>query len=188
MTCIVAMRDLDGRFIVGSDTRGMDPETFRYQRCEDKVFVTPSRPILIGVAGSYRVLQILKRTRWNLRQQDADDVTISNVIDTVRNTLQINGIQRERDGVPVMPSTSIVVAFNTECFVISEDYSAHKASEYCSIGSGSDYALGAIHCMIGTIDVRELLVRSLKTATTFDASVGGPFLIHGHDGRKTLVE
>ena len=49
----------------------------------------------------------------------------------------------------------------------------HK--EYCAIGSGSQYAFGALHVLYPQLaSARQIAIQAVEAATRFDDGCGGP--------------
>lgn len=175
MTCIVAVNSSPG-FVVAADSRGMDPDTFAYQQCDSKIFAYDGvrTKLIIAVAGSYRMMQVVRKF-LDLGSEPKSIIEVSNA---VRKLLKNYGMSRERDGVDVMPNgSSMIVVDGDKAFVMLEDYSTFSVEKYAAIGSGAQFALGAMHATFHANPALDVAKAGITAAIDHDASVGYPIQI-----------
>lgn len=74
---------------------------------------------------------------------------------------------------------SFLVANRKGIFKVSSDTSVSEFREYAAIGSGGDYAYGAMHCLYdGERNPRTIAQRAVEAGIEFDAYCGGEVLVH----------
>ncbi|MCU0555117.1 MAG: hypothetical protein MUF17_10205 [Syntrophales bacterium] len=72
-----------------------------------------------------------------------------------------------------------LVAGRSGIFYVSANMSVHKFERYYAIGSGCDYALGAIHVLYDCdLSAKDICHRALSAAIDMDVHCGGPPEIH----------
>jgi len=70
--------------------------------------------------------------------------------------------------------SSFLIANRNGIYKVSPDMDVSRFDQYFAIGSGADYALGALHALYPTVeDAEELARRALETASDFDVYCGG---------------
>jgi ATP-dependent HslUV protease subunit HslV len=69
---------------------------------------------------------------------------------------------------------TFLVASPTGIFLVSSNMSVSEFRQYYAIGSGGDYAIGAIYALYPEVrDPSELAVRAVRAAIAYDSSCGG---------------
>lgn len=70
--------------------------------------------------------------------------------------------------------TTFLIVNHAGIFKVSSDLGVTPFERYDAIGSGSEYAFGAIHTLYPTgLDAAEIATRAVHTAMAFDATCGG---------------
>jgi ATP-dependent HslUV protease subunit HslV len=73
---------------------------------------------------------------------------------------------------------AFLVANRKGIFKVSSDTSVSEFREYAAIGSGGDYAYGALHCIYDTEnDARAIARRAVEAGIEFDAYCGGEVVL-----------
>lgn len=71
--------------------------------------------------------------------------------------------------------SSFLVASRGGLFYVSSNMSVTRFEKYYAVGSGSSYALGALHALYDTdLDAEEIARRACAAAVAFDIYCGGP--------------
>jgi ATP-dependent protease HslVU (ClpYQ) peptidase subunit len=69
---------------------------------------------------------------------------------------------------------TFLVASPTGIFLVSSNMSVSEFRQYYAIGSGGDYAIGAIHALYQDVrEPSELALRAVRAAIAYDSSCGG---------------
>lgn len=168
MTTIIGMKTETGVLLI-ADRRAMDGS-----RCgvlsEPKVFA--SGAALIGFSGTLRSLQALK-SGLNLRDRQPGETPLQYLTGVL--VTEIRLALHDRMVTEETPS-EMIVACGGELFVVTSDGSVlapHRG--YDAIGSGQDYALGAMYVIRHLTDARLRLWKAMEAAAEFDGYTGAPF-------------
>lgn len=71
--------------------------------------------------------------------------------------------------------SSFLVANRHGIFDIHGNITVWRHKEYCAIGSGCQYAYGALHALYGQLNsARQIAVQAVEAAVRFDDGCGGP--------------
>jgi ATP-dependent HslUV protease subunit HslV len=80
---------------------------------------------------------------------------------------------------------SFLVASPGGIFLVSSNMSVSEFRQYYAIGSGSDYAIGAVHALYGDLKDPEVIAhRAVQAAMAYDNSCGGRITSHKLRVRK----
>ena len=83
--------------------------------------------------------------------------------------------------------SSFLIANRTGIYRVSSDLSVSRFKQYCSTGSGSEYALGAVHALYhSSATAREIAEEAVRAAIAFNVFCGGTVQVleieqHPHD-------
>jgi len=174
MTCIVALM-AQNRVYMGGDSAGVsyyDVTT----RAEPKVFT--KGPFLFGVAGSFRVLNLLhhKFIPPPIHTVDLYEYMVTDFVDSLRETLKGAGVAHKDDEVESMGDAVFLLGLGGRLFSIGNDYQVGIPNDgYDAIGAGESYALGSLFSSKGSARKRILL--ALEAAEKFSGAVRSPFVI-----------
>jgi len=145
---------------------------------------------LIGAAGDVRAINILHHVfqppqpPQNLRGKKLDQFFTSKFIPALRECFDTQGYSvpdRDDKSHIAEQGSSIIVAINSQIYVIESDYSwSSEASGLYSLGSGSAYALGAMTVLIrnkklNSQQARSIALRALAVASKYDSGTGAPY-------------
>lgn len=135
------------------------------------------RPLVIGVAGSLRVAQIIEylplpKVGW---RPDVYSFMLG-LAEMLRVELRERGAGVEANG-EQWGDFEVLAAFYGRLFFIQSDYSVIEKGSYWAIGSGAPYALGALIAS-GNAQTDERLQQALAAAAEFDPHCGRPFFIN----------
>ncbi len=180
MTCIVAIETADGVWMGGDRMAA----TMHNAIDLDQPKVFRNGPALIGSCGSIRQHQLLQYTLHIPAETLSWDVDRWVAVDLTRAMLTMAGqwnASRTKDGVAL--SHNALLAINGRCYELQSDYSFTRCrtGEY-AVGSGYEYAFGALHATRG--DEPEVRVRAaLESAAERCPTVAGPFDIEYQEAR-----
>lgn len=161
------------RSYIGFDSQGTAGNRIK-ARFNNKAFKKVSKDgastALIGVCGSYRLMQIL--------QYQVEMPVISSERDMVKEFIPALKLALDEHGYEMGESERIIVVANKWIFEIEEDFQVGTPHEvFYSIGSGSRYASGAMEILleIPHISMEEKLIKAINVSKKYDACTGGDF-------------
>lgn len=173
MTCIIGLEH-EGKVYIGGDSAISDfYETRTYN--QDKVFRVDN--ILFGFAGSPRIAQIIKyHLQMGMKNEYKDDLTfmVKVLIENMRETLAVHGYDEKKMDID---GSSCIVGYNGKLYTIYSDYQVYTVADgLLSIGSGSSYALGAMH-VLQDLAPKQRILKSLQASAYFSTTVDKPFKV-----------
>lgn len=186
MTCIIAKINKKEKYItMGGDMLASSKVTKSIPNNE-KVFVPrTNNKFIVGVAGSYRVMQLLQYNTELFPPDDIIEKFYNGIVDMefmvrefVKNLKKL--IEKDNNENVII---SILIGYEDKLFKIQSDYGVLEISNgYDAIGSGARTALGAMYILNNTqIDLIEddnyQIKISLEAASTYNTTVGAPFTI-----------
>lgn len=169
MTTIVAVEDETGV------TLGWDSLTTagnsQYSTQRSKVVVNGE--VVFAVAGAVSVANVLEFMHVPpVDRADPRRWAVRVLMPAVRAALAGAGMLEQRSGTSMMPNVLMVVVAG-RLFDIGPDFSVDaRAARFEAIGSGAQFALGALHAAAGS--PAERVRAALRAATALDAYTGGP--------------
>lgn len=175
MTVVIALRD-DDRVYIGADCCGGNYRDIR-RRKDTKVFRTGD--YLIGVVGNYRVGQIIRYSKELPAPPEKVNhrFMCTKFTDAVKDILFSHGYARKVGG--VRKTSPMLVAVGGQLFHMEENFEiAELVNGYTALGSGEDYALGALFATEDNwYDGRKRMRCALRAAEEHCRTVTGPFTI-----------
>jgi ATP-dependent protease HslVU (ClpYQ) peptidase subunit len=178
MTCIVGVIDLVKQtVIIGGDSSSSNDENI-FIRKDSKVFT--NGPFVIGCAGSFRMIQLLKYSFVppEIGEKDIFEYMCTDFINNVRQCFREGGyIQRFQDGDE--KGGIFLVGYKNRLFLIDIDFQvAEHIDNYSSIGCGSNFALGSLHTSNNEMySPKERVLLALEAATYLSPFVIAPFTL-----------
>lgn len=166
--------------------------------------VSQNGPYLLGAAGDVRAINILHHVLApptppnNLRGRKLDAFITNKFIPTLREAFEKQGYATpEREGTHIAEHDStVLVVIHGVIYVIDGDYSwSSDANGYYALGSGTDYALGALHILLNkkkSVDIsvaKGVLTKAISAASKFDVNTGAPYhtYVQESSGRKKQI-
>jgi ATP-dependent protease HslVU (ClpYQ) peptidase subunit len=169
MTCIVGYVD-NGIVYIGGDSAGSTDEIIR-ERVDKKVFRV--QDFLIGFTTSFRMGQLLQHKLKVPKQKCKSDFKFmcTVFIDSVKMVFKEDNMKG-----------NFLVGYRGVLYDIEEDFQvAMVAEKYNAVGSGSQYALGALHALVDTLGDDEspitIVTAALEASARFNPFVQGPFIV-----------
>ncbi len=178
MTCIVGFAH-DGNVWLGGDRAGVSGGTV-LACAEPKVF--RRGPFIMGYTSSFRMGQLLQYS-LEVPPMAADDQVGRYMrtvfIDAVRNLFSAGGYREKKD--EREKGGAFLVGFAGRLWQVDDDFQVTRFGDsYAAVGSGADYALGALagfHALPGILFLtpHQVLLAALSAAAHHNAYVRGPF-------------
>ncbi len=174
MTCIVGLVDRKTVYI-GADSSSVAGWTSRVTRLP-KVF--RRGPFLIGYTTSFRMGQLLEHSlevppQGNERDDMRFMVTV--FVEHVRALLKERGVSKVEQNAE--SGGQFLVGYRARLYSVQTDYQVNEMSDgFDAVGSGAEYALGALAAMRGTRPIPRLK-RALSISSHFNMGVSPPFFI-----------
>lgn len=179
MTCIVAIKE-DEKIIFGSDTCFSTDEHL-YPISIEKIFKIEGE--LFGVCGDIKVLNAVRSlfTFPPREKQKLLEYTLITIPSAVKDIMDIAGCTKvsvgsEEAGQDFFDG-SVMFTYQGKIYVVESNFGCWTSKEiYNSIGSGSDYAMGALTALHKfKIAPRERLKIALGVSAKHTNSVSPPF-------------
>lgn len=177
MTCIVALKGMNGSIIMGADSLGVGGLS-KMNRVDPKIYRVGK--MLIGFTSSYRMGQILGYSfnpPEHRKKLSIEKYMNTLFIDEVRSALKKGGYARKYHDEEA--GGTFLVAYKGRIFEIENDFQVGERTEdYNAVGCGADLALGSLYTSVrvDVINPEERVIMALESAAAFSAGVGGPFL------------
>lgn len=182
MTCVVGLVD-KGTVYIGVDSAAVQGWT-RRRSLVTKVF--QRGPFLIGYTTSFRMGQLLQH-HLDVPPQEpgTDDVAylVTHFIEKARALFKEKGFTKveantEKGG-------QFLVGYQGRLYSVESDFQVGESEEgYDAIGSGADFALGAM-AALPRAKPRERITKALEIAAHFNMGVCGPFSIASLAGPRS---
>ena len=174
MTCVVGLVK-SGRVYLGVDSAAVQGWT-RRASLVSKVF--RRGPFLIGYTTSFRMGQLLEHhLTVPLQTEKQTDMTfmVTQFIEAVRVLLKEKGFTKVESNTE--KGGQFLVGYRKRLYTIESDFQVgHMVEEFDAIGSGSDFALGAVKALDRAAPMIRVR-RALEIAAHFNMGVCGPFTI-----------
>jgi len=193
MTTIVAMQ-CDGFAVVGTDSRisSLDEDGYAFQygtMANNQAKITQNGKYLIGAAGDVRAINILQHVFQpptpapSLRGKKLDSFITAKFISSLKSCFDEHGITHcgSKENQKTQQDSSIIAVINGCVYVIDTDFSWYTdASGIYSIGTGSQFALGALNALqvkqkISVTAAKRNCIKALTAAAKYDPFTGSPF-------------
>ena len=175
MTTIVGVQNADG-CVIASDSRVA--EGGKVYTHPEMVKAVERGNYIIGGAGDYRALQVVLHG-WQpplvsaKAKQNLYEFVINKVAPSLKSTLTEAGIEfnKSSDNDDDKFELSLLIGINGTLFEIDSDFAvAMNDTGLYAIGSGGDYALGALHAGASVLD-------SMRIAAVNNNGTSAPFHI-----------
>lgn len=193
MTTIVGIQG-DGYAIIASDSRiaSTDESGSIYQvtTLSNRLSkVSENGRYIIGAAGDLRAINLLHHVfnppvpGLTTSGSNLDRFMIKQFVPSLRSCFDVAGYNSANKESPNLAEyeSTIIVAINGVIYIVDGDYSclSDKMGIY-AIGTGSAYALGSLHSLIGKKELtitqaKNIAIRSLGVAAKFDPYTGPPY-------------
>jgi ATP-dependent protease HslVU (ClpYQ) peptidase subunit len=174
MTCIVGLVDKKNVYI-GGDSASVAGWTSRITKLP-KVF--RRGPFLIGYTTSFRMGQLLQHALTVPSQgAERDDMRfmVTTFVECVRALLKDKGVAKVESNAE--SGGQFLVGYRGRLYSVQQDFQVNEMADgFDAVGSGSEYALGALAATRGTPPVQRLK-RALAVSAHFNMAVSPPFFV-----------
>lgn len=184
MTCIVGF-SIRGSVYLGSDSLGSGngvkqvyctPKLVKLDVFEKKHLSLSKISMGIGYTSSYRMGDIL---RYNFTppaieaEEDENEYLVTDFIPELIKCFDEHSFAKTKEG--TKSGGNFLVGFRKRLFHVQEDFSVLEPScGYTAVGSGQEFAMGAMYAYRRSIDDPEkAVIGSIKAASEFCTTVGG---------------
>lgn len=186
MTTVLAAQG-DGWAVVGFDSLVSDEAGRVFFLGQGSSKIAKNGPYLLGAAGDVRAINILAHSfvppkPGNIVGARLDRFITSKFVPELRSCFEEHGYAAREAKERATHGSVVLVIVNGAIYEIDEDYSwVRDASGVYAAGSGGDFALGAMHALLGTdtvaaagIDkIKKMIRDSISIAIKFDGASGG---------------
>lgn len=181
MTCIVGIVERKTVYI-GGDSASVAGWTSRITRLP-KVF--KKGPFLIGYTTSFRMGQLLEHSLQvpAQAQTDRDDMRymVTVFVEHVRTLLKDRGMAKIEANAE--SGGQFLVGYRSRLYSVQSDFQVNEMADgFDAVGSGAEYALGAISALRGVSPIPRLK-RALEISARFNMGVCGPFFVRSQKSR-----
>lgn len=173
MTVILGYRNKNNVYI-GADSQGSSGWDSR-NRADPKVF--KAHGILYGFTSSYRMGQILRFHSEEVscfsRGGDVYKYVVTKLVPMWRRILGEHGFKSTDNSVE--KGGTFIIGIDGHIFSIQDDFQvAQHEEDYCSVGCGFSYALGAMS-ILDTLDLtpEEKIKKAISSTINFSNGCGG---------------
>jgi len=174
MTCIVGLVER-GTVYVGADSASVSGWTSRVTRLP-KVF--RKGPFLIGYTTSFRMGQLLEHSLHVPAQgKERDDMRfmVTVFVEHVRQLLKDRGMAKVEANAE--SGGQFLVGYNRRLYSVQTDFQVNEMADgFDAVGSGAEYALGALAALRGKPPAQRLK-RALQISSHFNMGVCAPFFV-----------
>lgn len=175
MTCIVGLVENGEVWISGDSLVSSGGRTD--VRNDEKVFIKDD--MAFGVTGSIRISQIIRYQLSIPRYHEGDDLMaymVNDFAEAVRSCLKHYGAAQIVNNEDM--GGAFMVGFRGRLFVVYSDFQVAEFRErFTAIGSGEEYALGALYALDSSrseLSPEARLQLAISAAIKFNAYVGPP--------------
>lgn len=179
MTCIVGLVDKRNVYI-GGDSASVAGWTSRVTRLP-KVF--RRGPFLIGYTTSFRMGQLLQHALVvPLQGEERDDMRfmVTVFVECVRTLLKDKGVAKVESNAE--SGGQFLVGYRGHLYSVQQDFQVNEMADgFDAVGSGSEYALGALASTKGMAPTQRLK-HALAVSAHFNMAVSPPFFVKAQRG------
>jgi ATP-dependent protease HslVU (ClpYQ) peptidase subunit len=179
MTCIVGLEH-KGYVYFGSDAAVSGESTITIVPPSEKLFQINNVPIVMGVCGSVRLMQLIQYGfKYKIDNDDEKNDTaylVNNFVVELQSFLEEKGdILVDNNNLP--SDCELLLGYNKKLWRIDTDFQVRKSNVYDAIGSGELIALGVIEALkdVDTITPEQKVLKALDAASIHIQSVRGPY-------------
>lgn len=172
MTCVVGLVQ-DGRVYIGVDSASVQGWVRRTTNLR-KVF--RRGPFLIGYTTSFRMGQLLEHHLEVPKQEDDESemaFMVTKFVERARALLKDKGFSKVESNAET--GGQFLVGYRGRLYSVQNDFQVGEMTDGLdAIGSGSDFALGAMMAL-ADLPPKRRIKKSLQIAEHFNMGVGAPF-------------
>jgi len=164
---------------LGSDSRILSGN-YIFNSCPNKIIELEN--VSIGFCGSCRIHDVINSSfevPYHPGMKSDIQYLQSDFVNSIRECLEEAKTSFvEEDSTSSMDKSALLILYNNNFYTVECDYSIVEYRDFTAIGSGSDYALGALEATRNFSMEPETRVRiALEIACKFNAGCAPPFQI-----------
>jgi len=176
MTCIVGMVSND-KVYIGADNIGSNNSQIQ-SRQDSKVFI--KKDMVFGFTTSYRMGQLIKYQLIIPHRIDksVEEYMYTDFIESVSKLFETKNYSEISNN--VQTGGTFIVGYQGKIFIVESDFQIVQPSDcYCSVGSGSSFALGSLYANDSSVNklATTKIIEALECAEYFNPFVRKPFEI-----------
>jgi ATP-dependent protease HslVU (ClpYQ) peptidase subunit len=172
MTTIIGVQ-YENKCILYADSQiDDDGQPFKHPNL---VKITKHGQYLVAVAGDLHMLQFLCYA-WQIPVPTADDLKnpyrfmVTTIVPALRDELKEANLLPDKDDDEIINDFSMLLCLNSDIFQIDSDFAVTQdVTNFYGIGSGSPYALGALHAGASP-------QKAMEIAQKLDRKTNEPFI------------
>lgn len=170
MTCIVGIVE-KGHVYIGGDSASSNTKWIKTKK-DSKVYKRGD--FIVGMSGRCYVIQEIKHSfifPWDTENLTPMEFMIRNFIPALKTFLK--AVHRKFD------ECSMIIGYKHHLFTVCDDLTVHEwINDFDAVGSGEEYAIGALHALTNTsIPTKEKVERALAASAEYCKNVKPPFFI-----------
>lgn len=173
----------NGSVYMGADSIAAS-ESKKISTTEPSGKIFRKKDLIIGVAGSIKVMQVMRYV-WSppayQKNMECMEYLVKVLAKSLRECLLEHtfrdGSGTESDPNPdaSLSGTEILIGHRGRLFIIESSYQVLESElSYDAVGAGGDYALGSLFSTVG-MPTKKRIIKALEAAETFSPMVKGPY-------------
>ncbi len=167
MTCIVALERAGQVYLAGDSFAGGEGEA----NLTDLPKVQRIGSVAVGFCGSFAAERIAREVLGAYAKRKLSRVQIETVAQQIRDEAKRLDLIRDGEW-----DAWFLIGCDGEALIVQSDFSVVRSAKgYAAIGSGADYALGALFVSAKEKAPKEILLGALRAAAFHSTTVRGPF-------------
>lgn len=152
MTAIAVAQD-DDQIVMGSDGGATMGEVMTWNHGSKLAYIEGA---IVGMGGSYRIGQVIE----GVLRDKPDLLTCS---DTTMADAILDALD-DAKGVSDEDGWSLLIAYDGTCRFVASDGSVLPIQDYFAIGTGMEFAMGALHALRGRAPIDEAVRSAIQAA------------------------
>lgn len=167
MTVIVGLVTENKLWVAGD--RLASTNYMKYYPEQPKVFV--KKKFIYGASGSFRSIDFLHhrfKEPKRPKKMDFERYMKTLYVEALYEAYQASEIPLDEEG----DQPDIIVGYGDALYKIQNDFSLLRFDTFVSIGSGSEFAIGAM-AVLEDVEPKERLIRTIEAVSTYNPFVGG---------------
>jgi hypothetical protein len=181
VTCIVGVEQ-GGKVYLGADSIAIE-DYQAFSILDPKVFAVGE--FVIGFCSSLRVGQLIRyglQAPSHPKGKGDMDYLVMDFMDALRALLRDKGVLKKENDEETFDG-KLLLGYRGHLYYVDEDFQVGRVKEgYCSIGAGSDVALGSLFSTEHISDPHERMTIALNACVRWNAGVRPPFNYVCSDG------
>ena len=174
MTVIVGLVTENKLWIAGD--RLASTNYMKYYPEQPKVF-TKKKKFVYGCSGSFRSIDFLHhrfKEPKKPKKMEFEEYMKSIYVEALYEAYQSSDIPLDEDG----DQPDFIVGYGDALYKVQNDFSLLRFESFVSVGSGSEFAIGAM-AVLNDVRPKERLIRTIEAVSMYNPFVGGEIDVVG---------